>query len=701
LTVDALVATNLLCAALYLGLGVLLAAHSERRTPVFVLIGASAATGLWALSVALDSGTRLDLGLTVPLLRACHPAAWVLFLVVAYRAGLPAGESPRLSSWMLTAAATAWVFLLGTEALSGGISPGGSKGGSLIVALSARLLLAMAGLVLLESLLRESSHEARARIKYLCVGVGGLLGYELFLASEALLLRRLDPGLEGSRAAVAVIAAPLIALAAARNPSWSTRLNLARRAVLHSAVLVGAGIYLLALAAAGTLVRVVGGDWARMFQATLFFSGLMLLVVLFSSAGTRALIRRRFSSYLFTHRHDYRETWQRFTKALAGDSAGQSLQERAFRAVAGVVDSPGGGLWFRESDLFVLLAGSWVPEDAREEPTEDRLIAELESRGERILDLGEPADPASARNAGWLPEWLRRWTSAWVLIPLVHRKQVIGFIVLTRPPLRSGLDPEDEELLQTVACHVASHLAEEHNTRALEETRRFEEVSRSMAFIAHDLRNLANELALTLSNARKHVAKPEFQRDLLLTMEESVASMQRLLERLKAGKAAPGSSAPTDLTQLIGDSLRARCLGDEPVELELERGMPLRVAGDPDRLVAMCGHLIQNAVEAAGPDGHVTVRLRRDGDSSVFEVVDDGPGMTPEAARDRLFHPFRSSKPQGLGIGLYECHRLARELGGQLAIESTPGRGTTARLRLPLAPQGASATDFEACDAGA
>ncbi len=99
----------------------------------------------------------------------------------------------------------------------------------------------------------------------------------------------------------------------------------------------------------------------------------------------------------------------------------------------------------------------------------------------------------------------------------------------------------------------------------------------------------------------------------------------------------------------------------------------------------MSGHLVQNAVDAAGPEGHVAVRLHRDGETAVFEVEDDGPGMSREMIRERLSHPFGSTKAGGFGLGLFECRELARELGGELTIDSAPGRGTVARLRLPLA----------------
>jgi signal transduction histidine kinase len=73
--------------------------------------------------------------------------------------------------------------------------------------------------------------------------------------------------------------------------------------------------------------------------------------------------------------------------------------------------------------------------------------------------------------------------------------------------------------------------------------------------------------------------------------------------------------------------------------------------------------------------------------------------MTPEFLRERLLHPFRSSKRKGFGLGLYECRQLARALGGALAIDSRPGSGTVARLWLPLAASLNDPTGEEGSDA--
>lgn len=682
---DAIVVTHGLCALFYLALGLVLAIHSSWRPPVVSLVAAALLTGCWALAVAVDASTGLELGAPVRFLQVAGAGAWMLFLAVAYRAALPEHEAVGPSHWVFGVGALAVAMLLGLSLRTGGLGEADGSSALWLTDLGGRVVLSVAGLYFVELLLRRTASEARWRIKHVCIGVGALFVFDLFVSSEALLMRRFHVGLESSRGAITAIVAPLIALGVARNPSWSTQLNFARRAVVHSAVLVGVGIYLLALAAAGALLRARGGDWATLLQATVLFTGFLLLALLFASARARSVVRRTLSSYLFTYRHDYREVWHRFTELLAGVDRDESLRERSLRAVAMITDSPGGGLWIRRGDRFVREAGVWIPPFAEHAEVGSGFTRELETYGERVLDLGPPDEPGTLRQEQWIPDWLRRWERAWALVPLRHRQELLGFIVLVNPPMVRRLHAEDAELLETVAAHVAGHLAEEQRTQALEEGHRFAELSRGMAFIAHDLRNLANELSLTLSNARKHISKPEFQKDMLLSMEDSVATMQRLLDRLKSGEVERVGRAPTDLRRLLGNWLRGRHAGDGPVHLELESGPPLLVAADPDRLVSIAGHLISNAVDASGPAGRVSVRLWREGVDAVLEVADDGPGMTSEFLQERLFHPFGSSKAGGLGIGLYECRKLAEEMEGELRLESSPGQGTVARLRIPLA----------------
>jgi signal transduction histidine kinase len=102
-----------------------------------------------------------------------------------------------------------------------------------------------------------------------------------------------------------------------------------------------------------------------------------------------------------------------------------------------------------------------------------------------------------------------------------------------------------------------------------------------------------------------------------------------------------------------------------------------------DRLEHVIGHLVQNALDATEPDGHVAVRVHADAEAAVVEVRDNGVGMTPEFVRDRLFRPFQTTKPTGMGIGAYESAQYLQAVGGRLVVESEIDRGTCMKILLP------------------
>jgi PAS domain S-box-containing protein len=122
---------------------------------------------------------------------------------------------------------------------------------------------------------------------------------------------------------------------------------------------------------------------------------------------------------------------------------------------------------------------------------------------------------------------------------------------------------------------------------------------------------------------------------------------------------------------------------------------------DPDRLVQVFQNLVQNGIEAMPGGGRLTLttRLSLDavygkvdlgtGPRSLVEVLvsDEGEGI-PEELRDRVFDPFVTTKPRGLGLGLALAHRIVEEHRGALRVASTPGKGTTFTCYLPTAPPG-------------
>jgi signal transduction histidine kinase len=112
------------------------------------------------------------------------------------------------------------------------------------------------------------------------------------------------------------------------------------------------------------------------------------------------------------------------------------------------------------------------------------------------------------------------------------------------------------------------------------------------------------------------------------------------------------------------------------------------------------GHVIRNAQQACDPDaGCVTVSVVGNGDQAGIQIEDNGSGMEEAFVRDRLFRPFDTTKgSQGMGIGAYQVREFVEQAGGQVHVESEPGRGTVFRLCFPgldLRPASAAAKNID------
>jgi putative PEP-CTERM system histidine kinase len=255
-------------------------------------------------------------------------------------------------------------------------------------------------------------------------------------------------------------------------------------------------------------------------------------------------------------------------------------------------------------------------------------------------------------------------------------------VVLAEPEYRRPLDWEDFDLLRTAGRQAASSLAEAHGQEALSNAQRFEEFNRRFAFILHDVKNLVSQLSLLSRNAERHADNPEFRADMVATLKGSVGKMNDLLARLspRAGARVQRVEAQP-LRPLLANAIAAK-RGDHEVQLQGDAGMWAEVDGPA--LEQAVSHLIQNAVEACSSSVPVIVRVASGEGSVRISIADKGVGMDSDFVRNRLFQPFSSSKPGGFGIGAFEARSLIAAMGGRLDVDSSPGKGTTFTITLPV-----------------
>lgn len=542
------------------------------------------------------------------------------------------------------------------------------------------------GLLLIEQLFRGTDYDNRWAIKHLCLGLGCLFAYDFFLFSDALLFKYLNPHLWNARGVVNGLAAPLIAISIARNPSWALGIHVSRKVVFHSVTLLGAGIYLLVMAVVGYFIRLYGGTWGVVLQvAFLCGAGLLLFVLLFS-AKIRAQVRILLSKHFFSYKHDYREEWLKFTQILS--ESGEDVTERVIRAISALVNSPGGSLWItKDSSRYEYLGGWNMPEPKQLVSSSSDSFGKYLEDQKWIIDISEYIQDPDNYEGLVLPTWISSTNNAWLIIPLLFKGNNIGFVILTKSEVQETINWEDRDLLKTAGQQAASLLAQHQSDQALLQARQFEAFNRLSAYVVHDLKNILAQQSLILSNAEKHKHKPEFVDDVIRTIRNSVDRMTRLMEQMRSG--IRGASAnDIDLAGLLAEVI-ANHSHQQPVPSHDLSHSELSVRADREQLATVFGHIIQNAQEATGKNGQVWVRLAYNSGQALIEVEDNGPGMDGDFVKNRLFRPFDSTKGlTGMGVGVFESREYIRALGGDIHVRSTPNQGSLFSIVLPCKENG-------------
>jgi putative PEP-CTERM system histidine kinase len=557
---------------------------------------------------------------------------------------------------------------------------GGSGDGDVM-----NLLGPIGALLLLHNLYAGASPSSRILLRWGTASLTVVYAYDLNIHAIAFLSDAAPGTLVALRGAVFGCAA--IGLALGLNTAIA-RLEFrpSRAVTFHTLSLLVIGAYLALMALVTKSLALVSSDMLRASQIVFLVLACLGALVWLPSSTLRASLKVKVAKHLFQHRYDYREEWLRFTRTIGrGANAEASLAERAVKALADITESPAGLLMMpgEDGELQLTARWNWARIEVPARAIDGRLANLMEQAGHIIAldDIRAAIDHHG--ELALVPEWLIAAEDAWAAVPLIHFERLIGMIVLARPQIERRLDWEDFDLLKVVGQQLASYLAEQAGQQALMESSQFDEFNRRMAFVMHDIKNLASQMSLLAANAQKHADNPAFRADMLVTLRNSSDKLAGLLARLgRYSQGQVGDPVVIDLVTLanrIADRFRLV----HPVMVIRQDGV--QVAAAPDALEQALIHLVQNAVDASSKDGPVYLDVTRSALSGQIEVIDAGCGMSPEFLRTGLFKPFVSSKSGGFGIGAFEARELIRAMGGRVAVETREGVGTRFSITLPLA----------------
>lgn len=283
-------------------------------------------------------------------------------------------------------------------------------------------------------------------------------------------------------------------------------------------------------------------------------------------------------------------------------------------------------------------------------------------------------------------------------VALALRGRPIGLLVVG--PRRAGgpYGAADVAKIEALADHLllvgeqaraAAQLDE--CRRMLQQATRLSTVGTLAAELAHEIRNPLVAVQTFLQILPERLDDPEVTIDLHAVALTELQRVARLLnELLGMARASVATFAATDLDVVVEQVVRLLQVSARKKDVALERsGDPLPTgAADASRLKQALVNLVLNAIQASPPGSAVQVTTRTLADATgrtVVELVirDEGPGI-PADVRERIFHPFFTTKEHGTGLGLPVTRQIVADHGGSIAVDVDAGRGAAFVVRLPL-----------------
>jgi len=227
-------------------------------------------------------------------------------------------------------------------------------------------------------------------------------------------------------------------------------------------------------------------------------------------------------------------------------------------------------------------------------------------------------------------------------------------------------------------------------SRRLVESLRFESLNILGSILVHDMKNLSFRLRAVGQNLEANYTDPAFRRSLVNALNDTTEKMDRMVRRFRERKEMVVVKIRIDVNELMRGALTGVRRDARRIRITEEYGELPLIWADAMLLENALFNIVDNARDAMPRGGRLAVRTRLVEDTenghrhALIEIGDTGGGMSEEFIRNELFAPFVTTKPRGLGLGLYTSQQIIRMHDGEIAVHSEPGAGTAFGIYLPI-----------------
>ncbi|MGE3320161.1 MAG: XrtA/PEP-CTERM system histidine kinase PrsK [Candidatus Berkiella sp.] len=681
------VASYLSCAIAFALVALVLFSHRPTRLQFPILALCATSTMVWATLCTLYSAGLIADYAFINLLETVNDGLWFICFIKLLKFTHPHEKRwyfhPAfyllLGGTLLSVAAIAVLEIVDWEAVSDQLTT---------FSYSAFVVVSILMLALIEQIYRTSAGHQRWRIKFLCISLGIVYSYDLYMYANAAVLNNISISIWQARGAISTIVAPLIILSALRHHKWQTEILPSRNIIFRSTIFITSGIYLLSMMMASYFVREWGGSWGDALQILFLTGTLIVLAIMLSSGRARAWTKVFIAKNFFKLRYDYREEWIRFSLLLYANDDQRQLTTRVIKALADMVESRKGVLFEWEEKRGYVLKDCWHSSFPNQEVViEPCALTDYLQQSQRALEIpSHLSENDRAMSLTQIPNAIRQFSWAWLLVPLLHGNRLHAFVILAHPRVAFfNVNWEVLDLLSMAGRQAVICLVQERNAQALAVARQFEGFNRLSAFVMHDLKNVQSQLKLMINNREKHENNPSFVRSVFTTLEHAADKIDRLLLQMR-DRDRPLSPQTVKVGVALQKVIQLTNHRHPIPRMDWQvNNTDIEVLGDEDQLVNVLCHLVENAQQATPEHGEVVLTVIETDEKLQIAISDTGCGMEAKFLHGDLYTPFITTKGEkGMGIGVYEAKEYVHNVGGKLLVETIKNQGSTFTLEFPL-----------------
>ncbi len=536
-------------------------------------------------------------------------------------------------------------------------------------------------LTLIEQLYRRTDNNYKLEVRPLCLGLGLIYTYDIAFFSDALLTQVIDISIMYGRGWISLISVPLVLFTIRRIHNWSIRIYVSRDIVFHSTLIIVAGVYLLAMALVGYLIKYLGYSWSSVVQYVFIALSCSILVSLFLSEPLRRKIKVFIVKHFYANKYDYREEWMRFADTL--DSGATSPYTLALSSLLKPFGCEQGVLFeFKNGRL-----------EERAKVNVDRVdhllslsdLAKSCIEYDWIIDIDELNRDKMSAPFHITSIDTKLLGALKYMVPIVEQDNSPHLCLLSRVKTTNEFNFEDRDLMKVIAKQLSVFINLHVANVKLAENQQFNAFNQMSTFLVHDLKNVLAQLELLSKNAEKHKNNPDFIEDAFVTVSSASARLSKVLSHLRKRRIHDNKEEMTDLRDAVVWACEHQQVALPKPIFDDKFGDSVFISVDKERIRSVFSHLIQNSQDATHEQGLVKIsRIDRQGYFGV-SIEDNGIGMSQEFIKNRLFKPFETTKGgAGMGIGAYDAKKFIEQLNGYIDVYSEEGVGSRFDVYIPV-----------------